>query len=82
MNDKQRYPLTWEGMFVMRSTLLAVSRKLIDVLRLRPETCRECGEVVSPWTDVCANCGVRGPVQVQKWIGYIIIGFTAQSFLL
>jgi anaerobic ribonucleoside-triphosphate reductase len=56
--------------------------QLKRLLRLRPDHCRDCGEEVAGFTDICANCGAANPVHVPRWIGYIIVGFTIQNFLL
>lgn len=51
-------------------------------LRLKPDHCRDCGEEVSGFTEICANCGAANPVQVPRYVGIIILGFTVQNFVL
>jgi hypothetical protein len=55
---------------------------LKNLLRLRPDHCRDCGEEVSVFSEICANCGAARPVQVPRYVGIIILGFTVQNFLL
>lgn len=56
--------------------------RIKKALRLRPDSCRDCGEEVTGFGDICPHCGVAGPVQIPRYVGIIIAGFAIQNFLL
>jgi anaerobic ribonucleoside-triphosphate reductase len=52
------------------------------ILRMRPDRCRDCDQDVAGLADICPNCGAGNPVQIPRWVGLLIAGFTVQNFLL
>lgn len=53
-----------------------------ELLHVRPDRCRDCEQEVNGLAEICPNCGAANPVQIPRWIGLLILGFTLQSFLM
>ncbi len=56
--------------------------RIKEILRLRPDRCRDCDAEVTGFDDFCPHCGVASPVQIPRYVGIIIAGFAVQNFLL
>jgi anaerobic ribonucleoside-triphosphate reductase len=56
--------------------------RIKSLFRLRPDRCRDCDQEITGFVDICPNCGAANPVQIPRWVGYLILGFTVQNFLL
>jgi len=56
--------------------------RIKEILRLRPDRCRDCDEEVAGFGEICPNCGAANPVQIPRYVGIIIAGFAVQNFLL
>ena len=56
--------------------------RLKTLLRLHPDRCRDCDQEVAGFSSICPNCGAANPVYAPRYVGYIIVGFTIQNFML